>query len=281
MSAVALRVSALFTTRTKGKLTMTEKIGIRSLWCRLDNRRANPQRVWFPPIRSRRTYFPDLRGTGPGAADFRLSDGVLEWLKWLALLLMTGDHVNKALFHSALPLLSEAARICFPIFALVLAYNLRRPGVDAARAMRRLLLVGCIAQPFHALAFGFLFPLNILFTFALGVVICGCLQHRLWGIAAAAFIVCGVLVDYQWPGLALFVAVWWLLRALPDRRFWPAVGVGAALASLVAINGNWWALAAVPVVWLAVAGRAAMPRWRWAFYVYYPAHLAVLALLAI
>lgn len=211
-------------------------------------------------------------------ASIRLSDGVLEWLKWLALLLMTGDHVNKALYSSELPLLSQAARVCFPIFAMVLVYNLCRPGVDAARAIRRLLLVGVIAQPFHALAFGGFFPLNVLFTFALGLFLCFS-RSRLWSLLA--FGVGGLFVDYQWFGLALVVALFLFFRAPPYRWFWPAVGVGIALASLEVINGNWWALMAVPVVLLAVKGRASLPRWRWAFYVYYPAHLAALALLAL
>lgn len=211
-------------------------------------------------------------------ADFRLSDGLLEWLKWLALVLMTGDHANKALYAGQLPLLSEAARVCFPIFAMVLVYNLCRPGVDAGRAMRRLLLVGCIAQPFHAIAFGHFLPLNILFTFALGVYLC---TPRGWLVAVPAFAVGGFFVDYQWFGLALVIALCVFFYAPANKRFGPAACVGAALASLAVINGNWWALAAVPVVWLAVAGRASMPRWRWAFYVYYPAHLSLLAVLVL
>ena len=62
-----------------------------------------------------------------------LTNGGAEALKWLALLLMVGDHVNKYLFNGTLPVLFEAGRICAPLFALVFAWNLARPGV-AARA---------------------------------------------------------------------------------------------------------------------------------------------------
>jgi hypothetical protein len=33
---------------------------------------------------------------------FHFSDGTLEALKWLGLILMTGDHVNKYLFNATL-----------------------------------------------------------------------------------------------------------------------------------------------------------------------------------
>jgi hypothetical protein len=54
-----------------------------------------------------------------------------------------------------------------------------------------------------------------------------------------------------------------------------------ALPALCVVNGNIWALLAFPL--LAVASEAEVdvrvPRLRWAFYAFYPAHQAVLALL--
>nr|WEG85486.1 trbP [Escherichia coli] len=57
-----------------------------------------------------------------------IADGTIEALKWLALLAMTGDHVNKYLFNGTLPYLFEAGRLALPLFVFVLAYNLARPG---------------------------------------------------------------------------------------------------------------------------------------------------------
>ena len=54
----------------------------------------------------------------------------------------------------------------------------------------------------------------------------------------------------------------------------------AALVSLYLANGNLWALGALPVI-AAVQGYAPhVPRLRWAFYAFYPAHFVVLAVLA-
>ena len=80
----------------------------------------------------------------------RISDGSLETLKWIALVLMTGDHVNKYLFNATLPLLFEAGRVALPLFVFVLAYNLARPDVMArevyGRTMKRLALFGAVAS---------------------------------------------------------------------------------------------------------------------------------------
>ena len=48
-------------------------------------------------------------------------------MKWLALVLMTGDYVNKYLFNGTLPRLFNAGRVTLPLFVFVLAYNLARP----------------------------------------------------------------------------------------------------------------------------------------------------------
>jgi hypothetical protein len=53
------------------------------------------------------------------------------------------------------------------------------------------------------------------------------------------------------------------------------VWIGAT-AALFIINRNFWALAAIPLILAATQVRLTVPRTRFAFYVYYPAHLAAL-----
>ena len=50
----------------------------------------------------------------------------------------------------------------------------------------------------------------------------------------------------------------------------------SALASLYVINRNLWALAALPLIFAAGHVKMNVTRGRLGFYVYYPAHLAVL-----
>ncbi len=55
--------------------------------------------------------------------DYPIESGTLEGLKWLGLLLMTVDHVNKYLLHDAIPALFAAGRLAVPLFSFVLAYK--------------------------------------------------------------------------------------------------------------------------------------------------------------
>ena len=61
----------------------------------------------------------------------------LEALKWMALILMTVDHVNKYLLHDSMPALFQAGRISMPLFVFVLAYNAARPDFFTSGAATR------------------------------------------------------------------------------------------------------------------------------------------------
>jgi hypothetical protein len=59
-------------------------------------------------------YYPKLE----------LADGSVEALKWLALVLMTIDHINHFIFKMQIPVMSDLGRLAMPLFGFVLAYNL-------------------------------------------------------------------------------------------------------------------------------------------------------------
>ena len=212
-----------------------------------------------------------------------LSSGTLEALKWLALLLMTLDHVNKHLLHALVPELFAAGRLALPLFGFVLGYNLARPGALASggysRAARRLAIFGTIATlPFMALGglgWGW-WQLNIMATLLVATLCAWLIEvdgpARLVA-AAAVFIVGGALVEFWWPGLAACLLAWAYCR----RPSWVTLALWiGALASLYVINPNLWALAALPLIFAAGQVKMNVPRGRLGFYVYYPAHLALL-----
>ena len=221
-----------------------------------------------------------LSGTAPA---LMLSSGTLEALKWLALLLMTLDHINKHLLHASVPELFAAGRLALPLFGFVLGYNLARLGALASggysRTARRLAFFGSIASiPFIALGglgWGW-WPFNIMATLLVAT-LCAWLidvggPARL-ALACVVFMVGGALVEFWWPGLAACLLAWAYCRR--PRWLTLALWVGA-LASLYVINRNLWALAAVPLIFAAGQVKLTVPRGRLGFYVYYPAHLAVL-----
>ena len=215
-----------------------------------------------------------------------LSDGAVEVMKWLGLILMTADHAQKYGLMPTVPGVYEAGRMAFPLFSIVLAYNLARAkSHDHAvyvRVLTRLLVCGAIASiPFIALGglgFGW-WPLNCMFTLAVAVCIMYVIESRrpFWKTSAASvFIVGGAMVEFWWPGVALCVGAWLYMKQPTGGALllWLAGTAGLTL------NGNGWACASfVVLVGMASLVTIEIPRAsRW-FYLYYPAHLAVFLLL--
>lgn len=211
-----------------------------------------------------------------------------ELVKWVALVLMTGDHVAKVFFGGYVPVVSELGRVAFPAFALVMAYNLAQPQADVSKSVKRLALWGVIAQPAHALAFGYWLPLNVLLSFALAAACILCMQRGRWWLLALLAGPGALLVDYQWAGIVLVGAWWWFFKSPAgvrgDGAVWIAVRrfcfAFVAFVPLCFYNGNPWALAGLLLVfWLADPLRRlpAITRMRWAFYGYYVGHLVLLA----
>lgn len=200
-----------------------------------------------------------------------MTSGGRELLKWLALVLMTGDHVLKIFGLGYVPMVSELGRVAFPLFALVMAYNLAQPDADVVKSVRRLAMWGAIAQPVHALAFGYWIPLNILLTFALCAAAVYAASERRWVVLAFAAVVLPAFVDYHWAGVAFVLLAWFGFRTGRPLL------VLAGFVPLCLFNGNLWALVALPVVAALSGVRWHLPRGRWAFYGYYVGHLAVLS----
>lgn len=217
-----------------------------------------------------------------------MSDGTLEGLKWLALVLMTLDHINKDLFKASLPGLFEVGRLAMPLFVFVLAYNLARPTAFArgvyVRTMSRLAVFGLVAAV-PAMALGGLiggwWPLNILFTLlaitaTLYLIELGTTASYV--AATCVFVLGGSSVEFWWPAMSFGLAVWWYCKR---SSLVAAMLAGGSLAALVVINGNHWALATLPLLFVASHLNLRLPRVRWFFYAYYPAHLAAIWLIRI
>jgi len=215
-----------------------------------------------------------------------MAEGSLVAIKWTALVLMVFDHVNKYLYTEHLPVIFQLGRIVMPMFGFVLAYNLARPGALArgvhSRMLYRLMLAGLAASPMFIILNGMYvttnawWPLNILFTLMLTVSLTYLIDRggiKNYLLAIVVFLVGGAFVEYLWMGVLCCLAAWLFCRkASPSRLLLWFLGT----LSLTVVNGNAWALVAVPIV--LVAGRIPfrLPRLTWAFYTFYPAHLLIL-----
>lgn len=230
---------------------------------------------------------------GPSRAELPrlvVADGTLQALKWAALALMTLDHINKYLLHDKVHVMFAMGRLAAPLFAFVLAFNLARPGALQAgaygRTAVRLALFSALASvPYiglGGLAWG-CWPLNFMATLGVSTGVLYLIDKggpaRLF-LAALLFLLGGANVEFWWPAIGMTVAIWFYVR----QPSWPALMAWVACtavlsgipALLSAANFDQWALAALPVVFLTTRMCVSLPRWRWVFYAYYPAHLALL-----
>lgn len=212
-----------------------------------------------------------------------LSNGSVETLKWIALFLMLLDHVNKYLFMGSLPAAFELGRLCLPLFTVLLAYNLARPGVIESgacqRIISRLAVFGAISTvPFVALGglIGDWWPLNVLFTLLATTLVIylaskgGTTNYLL---AGSAGLIAGGLVEFWWPAIILGVFIWVYFKTGSTTAMGIAV---AACGSLYFVNGNHWALLVIPCLITASSLRFQLPRMKWFFYAFYPIHLTVI-----
>lgn len=221
----------------------------------------------------------DTKSESAHMAHFELSDGSIEALKWLALFAMTIDHINLFLFERQLPFMSELGRVAMPLFGFVLAYNLARPdalqkGIHV-RTMKRLLIFGLLAAPFFIALKSWL-PLNIMFTLLLATYLIYLIEKGgQWNyiLCCIVLITAGAFVDYAWFAPIYCLAAWWFCKSpdLSSGLVWLGMTVLLWLCNL-----NYWACVALPVIFLAQYLKLEIPRLRYVFYAYYPAHLAIL-----
>ncbi len=209
----------------------------------------------------------------------------MEAVKWLALLSMTIDHINRFFFNTEIYPAYCAGRLAMPLFAFILAYNLAKPEVGSSglytKVLQRLLFFGLIATPGY-MAMRQLeqpFPLNIMFLLAAAVGIFYFLDkedksHQL--IALFIFLIGGFFVEYDWVGILFCVTAWSYCR---KPTLLTLSGWLIAFLLLDFINNNHWASISLPVIWFATKIDLKIPRIRYLFYIYYPLHLSILYLL--
>lgn len=214
-----------------------------------------------------------------------MADGGMEAIKWLALVLMTLDHINKYLLQSQVEWMFSVGRVVMPLFSCVLAYNLARPvtrsdasGTGAAlSAAKRIACVALISAPV-SWALNGPWPLNILFMLAGSAWVISLLQKRRAFMAWTVAILSGSLVEFWWPAIGATVAAWYFFKCAS----WQALAAWiACLWVLTLVNGNLWAFGAVPVIWLVGRRPIKISRQKWFFYGFYPAHLAIIWMVSI
>lgn len=214
-------------------------------------------------------------------------------LKLLALFAMTCDHVGLQLLPQ-LPVLRIIGRLAFPIFAYMIAEGCRYTR-DRKRYLLTLSIMALAYQLVYLVAMGSLYQ-GIFVTFSLSVAVILALDTArkqrtapavliAVGVLAAVMFVCVPLprilhmtdfaIDYDIWGVLLPVAVYFA-----PNRVWRLAAAAPVMVVLCLSWGGyqWWSLLALlPLA--CYNGKRGRYRMKNLFYIYYPAHLAVIYLL--
>ncbi|MBA3536225.1 MAG: conjugal transfer protein TraX [Tatlockia sp.] len=209
----------------------------------------------------------------------------MEAVKWLALLSMTIDHINRFFFNASNYPAYCAGRLAMPLFAFILAYNLAQPETLSrglySKVLLRLLIFGLLATPGYIAMRHLpqLYPLNIMFMLGTAVAVFYYYEQQDSAnriIALFIFLIGGFFVEYDWVGIIFCFASWSYCR---KASLLTLLGWFVAYLLLDIINNNHWALLSIAIIYFATIIDVKIPRIRYLFYIYYPLHLSFLYLL--
>ena len=216
-------------------------------------------------------------------------------LKLVAICSMLIDHIGGAFFPET-AVFRWIGRLAFPIFCYCLTVGLLYTH-DVRRYLMRLGVFAIVSQPFYILAFHpvgefweNLTNWNIFFTLFLSLLaMYGFKERKWWLFALSFFTVCWWNFDYSGGGVVLML-IFFICRdrpaigaALYMLNYLPALWGGSAVDPLsLSIGGlcaDWsiFAVFAAPLIFCRTNSGISINRWF--FYIFYPAHLAAIALL--
>jgi hypothetical protein len=205
----------------------------------------------------------------------------LDTLKWLGVVAMLVDHVWLYVFEAPTSYSEAAGALALPLFAFAVAEGVRSQTlVSRTRTLERLLL-GALGAQIAMLCVGHIYPLNIIWGIGAGVALDTVLRYdlrgwRRWFVIGGAFVL-GFVVEFGWLGTAVVLACCYNARRRAD---WSGGLVIVLLALLAPWNGGgFWALLALPIVWIASALPREVPRLRNGFYYVYALQWPLLAAL--
>ncbi len=215
-------------------------------------------------------------------------------LKMIALVSMVFDHVGLLLLDDYIPF-RVIGRIAFPVFAYLIAEGCRYTR-NRARHFLEIFLLGVICQIGYFIARHDNY-MCVLLTFSMSVIIiysiqCGRREKKMaWMPAAAilaAALVCygipacypqwGIQFDYGFFGAMLPVFVF--LAGTRKAKFCMTV-VGIVCVCLASGNMlQWWSLLSlIPLI--LYNGERGSRDMKYFFYIFYPAHMVVISLIAV
>lgn len=205
------------------------------------------------------------------------------------------DHMGLLLFPQY-GFLRILGRLAFPLYAFCIAEGFYYTS-NRKRYFLQIFILGLVCQIVYFIADGSMY-LGVLIAFSLSILLMWALDDVKSAIAAqrnvpraAALFTLGIIavgalchfvrVDYGFVGIMLPV-----LAFVSDKK-WLRLGMFSlglvALCAVIYSSGGldvqWWSLATLPLLAL-YNGKPGKYRMKYFFYIFYPAHLAILYLIA-
>lgn len=234
-------------------------------------------------------------------------------LKWIAIIAMALNHMVIA-WWEIIPLglafpFYAIGGLTFPIMAffIVEGYKYTR---SFKRYILRILIIGLIAAPFHFLTLGLAFgpSLNIMFTIALSLLVLKLydkikIRALFWVLYVIIIVPLTLFFEWSFPGVTM-VLLFYIIKNEKTRRIFPPIcavllNLVMSLAFLIpglempemeglTADPNFMLVSATFMlgmlfasVLLANFNGERGKNMKWLFYIFYPAHFAVLAIVAI
>lgn len=212
-------------------------------------------------------------------------------LKLLAAICMLIDHMGAILFPQILAL-RIIGRLAFPIYAFMIAQGCRHTR-NKLRYFLGVFLLGLFCQGVYAI-FSPVDRLNILLTFSASILLLYCVlwlessaEKSQWlhvTAAALCLVVTALVVYYVNLKLHFDYGLWGCLAAVLAGLFptekkspLPVLRLGIALLGTAHTSGSiqLYSLLALPLL-LCYSGHRGKYKMKYFFYIFYPAHLALL-----
>lgn len=225
-------------------------------------------------------------------------------LKLVAMISMLIDHTGK-MFFPQYRIMRIIGRLAFPMYAYCIAVG----GVYSKNKLKylsRILLMGLISQPFYAVALAHTVPAmyavrfadnplgavmnfyvqswavpNIMLTLALGLMLIWSLREGQYvcALSVALFVWRAQnAINYGWRGVALIVLFyltishWWVSLPVMSAYmlWWGAQGASCHMFG-ASFGIQMFAILALPLVYIPTWSKLRINKW--AYYLFYPAHL--------
>lgn len=213
-------------------------------------------------------------------------------LKLIALAAMTMDHIGVQFFPGC-TVLRIIGRLALPIFAYMIAQGCRYTR-NKSRYILTIAAVALVCQLVYFFAMGSLYQC-ILVTFSLSIGVIFALDAAMQRPSPATVIIAalallsvwlissilptllpGFYIDYGLYGILLPVLIWL------GKEKWQSIGLCATGLILLSIGKSiqWFSLLAIPLL-ILYNGTRGKAKLKYLFYIYYPAHLALLYLISV